>query len=146
MGRSFVSRFGLLLLFMIIVLLLLEKFTSTMPGELGFRAIAGIISLAIGAFAFTKMIVLTKKNKFGPIIFQVIMILLGIVLVIDQSYDLLIYLNSMMDVIVILFYILTLLLVAYFTANEKVGQGEIREAELLREREEQIYSKKKRRI
>lgn len=144
MGRTLLSRLGLLAIFAIVVLLILENLTTIMAGELGFRVYAGILSIIIGAFAFSKMFMFSKKKKIGHVFFQIIMVLLGAALAIDQAHNLLLELNAFMNIIIICFYILTLLLFAYFTTNEIVGRGEIREAELLMDRQEKFYAGNKR--
>ena len=143
MSRTILSRLGLLALFGIIVLLILENLTTIIAGELGFRIYAGIISIGVGVFAFTKTFMFSKKTKPSHVFFQIIMVLLGTVLAIEQAYKILLDLNSLMNIIIICVYLLTLLLVAYFTANEHVSRGEIREAEIMMSRQEKRYAKKR---
>lgn len=131
MGRKFISKLTLVLLFSIIVLFIIGKSSELMIGTFQPVTIAGMFSLIIGVFAFIKERIMSKKTKITHFLFQLITILAGIIILLPKAYEYIKSQNEFADAIIVGVYLLLLFSFAYATRNEHVDKGEINQAEAM---------------
>jgi len=131
MGRKFISKLTLILLFSIIVLFIIGKSSKLMIGTFQPEIIAGLLSLIIGVFAFVQEKILSKKTKITHFLFQLITILTGIIIILPKAYEYIKSKNKFADAIIVGVYFLLMFSFAYATRNEHVDKGEIKQAEAM---------------
>jgi len=126
MARKFLSRISLLLIFIIIVSLILGFFSKLSIKGFSFKEIGAFLSIALGVFSFIKEKIFSKRTSWFKYLFQLVMVLLGVIILIPQLYTFFLSLNSNINFIIIAFYILLILIIAELTKNEFVSNSELR--------------------
>lgn len=129
MGRRFISKLAIFLIFATLVLFILGKTTEIDLGGFSAGEIAGILSIAIGFFSFIQQKMLSRRTKVHHFIFQLLMVLTGVVTLVPAIYDYIKSRNAFADGIIVGTYTLLLFSVAYATRDEHVNRDEVRQAE-----------------
>lgn len=117
MARAISASMVLFLLFSIPVLFILGKATELTLIDRSLDIFAGLLSLALGTFTFIQVKILSKKPQFKRTVFEILLVLGGLIILIPQAYTYLEEMNAFIDSIIVVGYLLLLLMTAYFTKN-----------------------------
>jgi uncharacterized membrane protein len=85
--------------------------------------------LIIGIFSFIQQKILSKRTKVHHFLFQLFLVLTGVIILLPAAYNFIKARNPFVNAIIVGMYILLLFSFAYATRDEHVDRNEIRQAE-----------------